>query len=81
MAKKNEAKTYTSQAVVKDISASVKISVEINKTFYTIQYSETRSVPEDINVKLSKERQLLQDTVYSEVFNQIEEINALAKGG
>jgi hypothetical protein len=53
------------------IHASVKITPKINGVFYSFEYGEERSVPE--NCDLEKERQSIFDTCYQVVYNQIEE--------
>lgn len=68
-------KKYQSVAVVTEIQAMTKISSEIKNTWYTIQYGETRTVPADCD--LAKEKQILQDDVYNEVYKQISDIHDL----
>ena len=62
------------QFVVTEISASTKVSVQVNGTHYTIQYGETRALFNDADVVL--ERKALQDTVYDEVYKQIQDIES-----
>lgn len=75
-AKKKEA-TYTSKAVITKISATSRISLKIKKTdtFYTLEYSEERCLPEDANIQ--KERDLLWDAVNMEVDKQAEDVRNL----
>ena len=72
---KKDKDTEVAASTIKEIQASAKISMEINKIFYTIQYSETRTVSPECNIK--KERQQLEDAVYNEVYRQIDEISSL----
>ena len=74
MTKKDKG-TAIAGSTIKEIQASAKISMEINKIFYTIQYSETRTVSPECNIK--NERQEIEDAVYNEVYRQIDEISSL----
>ena len=65
---------YESKAVTKEISASVKISFELENTWYAIQYGETRTIPENIDVDVVQERIILQDDILQEVCAQIKHI-------
>lgn len=63
------------KGITTSISASSKLSVQLKGVYYTMEYSETRSVPEDCN--LEEERKALWDTVNLEVDNQVMEIKQL----
>lgn len=63
---------YVSKAVTKSITATSRASVKVRDNFYTVEFCEERSVPEDANLEI--ERQLLWDTVNAEVDNQISDI-------
>lgn len=67
---------YISKATVTSIKASSRASVSISRNgqnnFYTVEYSEERTIPEDADIE--KERQLLWDVVNTEVDTQIEDI-------
>lgn len=52
------------------IKASIKIAPKIKDTFYSFEYSEERTVPEDCN--LEEERTALFDTCYNTVAEQIQ---------
>ena len=69
-------KEYQSKAVTTTIKASSRRSIGIAKRtsteYYTIEYTEERTVPEDCDI--DKERTFLWDTVNSEVDKQIEDI-------
>ena len=52
------------------IRALVRIVPKIHDTFYSFEYSEERTVPEDCN--LEEERTALFDTCYNTVAEQIE---------
>lgn len=66
------AKTYESKAVTTSIRATSRASVKIGDSFYTVEFCEERSIPEDANVE--EERSLLWETVNGEVDNQIADI-------
>ena len=74
-------KTYESKAVTTTIKASSRRSIGIaNRTgteYYTIEYTEERTIPEDADIE--KERTFLWDTVNSEVDKQIEDILEIYK--
>lgn len=74
-AKKKE--VYTSKATTTKIIATSRISKKIDETFYTLEYTEERIIPEDAN--LEEERKILWDVVNGEVDNQVEDIYNLCK--
>jgi len=61
-----------SKAVTTSIKASSRASIKVGDNYYTIEYTEERSVPEDCN--LDEERTYLWETVNGEVDNQIQDI-------
>lgn len=63
-----------SKAIITKISATSRASVKVRDNFYTVEYSEERTIPDDIEVDIDAERQMLWDTVNGECDNQIEEI-------
>ena len=54
------------------IRATSRASVKVGDSFYTVEWCEERSVPEDCNI--TAERSALWDTCNNEVDCQIEEI-------
>ena len=64
---------YKSKAVTTTIKATSRASVKIKDSYYTIEYSEERLIPDE-EVNLEEERKLLWDTVNNEVDGQVEEI-------
>lgn len=74
-------KEYESKATTTKITASSRRSIGIaNRTateYYTIEYTEERSIPEDADIE--KERAFLWETVNSEVDSQIEDIIEIYK--
>lgn len=67
-------KKYEQKAKTKEIHATSRVSLKIGDTFYTLEYSESRLIPdiEDINIDI--EKQLLWKDVNNEVDNQAEEL-------
>lgn len=63
---------YESKATTTKISATSRISKKIEETFYTLEFTEERIVPEDADME--QERKILWDVVNAEVDNQIEDI-------
>ena len=78
---KSKTKEYKSYANISKISATSRISLKIGDTFYTLEYSEERVIPDaympDFNIE--KERELLWDTVNAEVDKQAEDVQKLFK--
>lgn len=71
---------YTSKATTTSIKCSSRASICIDKSYYTVEYTEERSVPQDLTeTELNKERQILWDTVNDEVDLQILEIEKIFK--
>lgn len=73
----NKKKEYVSKAVISKIQATSRISLKKGETFYTLEYSEERSLPE--NCDIEAERKLLWDAVNTEVDNQALDIEKLYK--
>ena len=59
-------------AKVVSIKASSRASINIDKSYYTVEYCEERSIDPDDNIE--EERTKLWDTCNGEVDNQIEDI-------
>lgn len=66
--------SYESKAIVSTISATSRASVKIRDSFYTVEYSEERVIPDLPDIDLNEERQLLWDTCNAECDGQIEDI-------
>lgn len=56
------------------ISATSRASIKIKDSFYTVEYSEERAMPEGIEYDIKEERQNLWDTVNKECDDQIAQI-------
>lgn len=65
---------YQSKATVNKITATSRASVKVKDSYYTVEYSEERVIPDLPDVDIVKERQLLWDTVNKEVDMQVEDI-------
>lgn len=72
--------TYISKATTTSIRATSRASVKVRESFYTVEYTEERTIPQIEGVDIEKERALLWDDVNNEVDTQIEDIlNSFAK--
>ena len=65
---------YESKAIIKTIKATSRASVKVGESYYTVEYSEERIIPDIEGVNIEAERQLLWDDVNAECDNQIEDI-------
>jgi hypothetical protein len=65
---------YESKAIVTSISASSRASVKVKDSYYTIEYSEERSIPDVEGVDIEQERAILWDIANGEVDRQIQDI-------
>ena len=73
MAAKKKAE-YVSMATTTKISISSRASVKVHESYYTVEYTEERAIPDAEGVDIQKERELLWDACNTEVDNQIEDI-------
>ena len=65
---------YESKAIIKTIKATSRASVKVGESYYTVEYSEERIIPDIEGVNIEAERQLLWDDVNAECDNQISDI-------
>ena len=65
---------YTPKAITTQIRATSRASVKVRDNYYTVEYSEERTIPNIEGVNLEEEKKLLWDAVNNEVDNQIEDI-------
>lgn len=65
---------YESKAITTQISATSRASVKVRDNYYTVEYTEERTIPQIDDVDIAKEREILWDCVNNEVDNQIEDI-------
>ena len=72
---------YTSKAKISKISATSRASVKIRDSYFTLEYTEERVIPEVEGVDIEAERALLWQTVNDQVDNQVNETIAAVKRG
>lgn len=66
---------YEAKAVTTQIKATSRIAIKIRDNYYTIEYSEERSIPTDLpTVDIELERQALWDDVNDIVDSQAEDV-------
>ena len=65
-------KQYESKAVTTSMRITSRASVKVGESFYTVEYCEERSIPQDADV--NKERELLWQVCNEECDKQIEDI-------
>lgn len=71
---------YRQQGKTIKISGMSKATVQIKNNYYSFSYSEERELPEDdTRTNIEKERELLWETLNSEVDKQIDQIMELYK--
>ena len=62
------------KATTKTIKASSRASVKVKDNYYTVEYTEERTVPNTKNIDIEQERAELWQCVNNECDNQIEDI-------
>lgn len=73
-------RTAKPKSVTTSIKASSRCSVKIGDSFFTVEYTEERAVPQGLTETAMKaERKALWETVNMECDNQIEEIYRIYK--
>lgn len=72
---------YESKAKVVSIKATSRASVKYRDSYYTMEYTEERLIPDVPDVDIEQERAILWDVANSEVDNQIESTIAALKNG
>ena len=65
---------YVSKCKTKTISATSRASIKVGDSFYTLEFTEERTVPQTSGVDLIKEKDALWDEVNSQVDKQIEDV-------
>ena len=65
---------YEVKGRISKISATSRMSIRVKDNYFTIEYSEERSVPDTDGVDIEKEREALWDAVNNEVDSQAEVI-------
>ena len=65
---------YESKAKVTRITATSRVAIKIKDNYYTVEYSEERTLPDIEGVDVDTERKILFDDVNVTVDSQCEEI-------
>ena len=65
---------YESKAVTTKISATSRVAIKIRDNYYTVEYSEERSIPELEGIDVETERTILFDDVNKVVDAQAADI-------
>lgn len=68
------AENYTPVGKTVSIKATSRASVKVGDSFFTMEYSEERVIPDLPDVDLAEERALLWDCVNNEVDAQVEDV-------
>lgn len=69
----NNDTNYTSKAITTQIRATSRASAKIGDDFYTLEFSEERTIPDVEGVNLEEERRLLWDDVNYSVDIQLQD--------
>lgn len=65
---------YESKAKVVEIQAVSRVALKIKDNFYTVEYTEKRSIPDEEDVNIEAERKALWDDVNAVVDDQANDI-------
>ena len=70
---------YIPKAEPLTIKATSRVSIKVrtkkgDETFYTLEYTEERMIPDVPDVDIQAERKALWDTVNTEVDNQVQDV-------
>ena len=65
---------YESKAIITTIKATSRVAIKIKDNFYTVEYTEERTIPDVDNVDMEEERRILFDDVNTIVDSQQEDI-------
>ena len=65
---------YEVKAITETIRATSRASVKVGESYYTVEYSEERIIPDIEGIDIEKERKFLWEDINSECDNQIEDI-------
>ena len=65
---------YQRKAITTQIRATSRASVKVRESFYTVEYTEERTIPDIDGVNIEEERKILWEDVNNEVDAQIEDI-------
>lgn len=70
---------YESKAIVTEITATSRVAIKVRDNFYTVEFTEKRSIPDVEGVDVEAERNLLFDSVNAVVDGQAEDILKMTK--
>ena len=65
---------YQSKAIVTEIKATSRVAIKIRDNYYTVEYTEERSIPDVEGVDIEQEQNILFDSVNAVVDAQAEDI-------
>ena len=68
------AKEYEVKARTKTITATSRASIKVGDSFYTLEFTEERTIPQTSTVNLTLEKDMLWDEVNLQVDKQIEDV-------
>lgn len=66
--------SYEGKAKVTKITATSRVALKVKDNFYTVEYSEERTIPDVEDINIDAERRLLFDDVNAIVDEQAEDI-------
>lgn len=69
----NNDTNYTSKAITTQIRATSRVSAKIGDDFYTLEFSEERTIPDVEGIDLDKEREILWEDVNYSVDTQLQD--------
>ena len=72
-------KGYESKAIITTIRANSKVTLKIRDNFFSVEYSEERTIPDVEGVDIEAERRCLFEDVNAIVDEQAEEIRKTFK--
>ena len=72
---------YEPKGVISNIKATSRASVKVGESYFTVEYSEERVIPNIEGVDIEEERKALWDTVNAECDNQVVDIIKTYKKG
>ena len=72
---------YEPKAIISKIQATSRMSLRVNENYFTIEYTEERTIPNIEGVDIEQERIALWDAVNNECDNQAETIWDTFGGG
>ena len=67
-------KEYKVKAKTKTITATSRASIKVGDSFYTLEFTEERTIPQTSNVNITIEKDMLWNEVNSQVDKQIEDV-------